>query len=102
MRRFYDRQHQWYAGIDLHARTLHLCVLDSQGNVALDSNLPCRPDAFLAAIAPFRQDVIVGAECMSGWYWLSDLCHKEKIPSLIGHALYMKLIHGAKAKNDKI
>src|SRR5262245_27078381 len=24
MMRFYDRQHKWYAGIDLHARTLHL------------------------------------------------------------------------------
>ena len=100
--RFYDRQHRFYAGGDLHARTLHLCVLDSAGTVALDVNLPCRPDAFLAAIAPFRTDVIVGVECMFGWYWLSDLCHKEQISFLIGHALYMKAIHGGKAKNDRI
>jgi transposase len=100
--RFYDRQHRFYAGGDLHARTLHLCVLDSAGTVVLDVNLPCRPDAFLAAIAPFRADVIVGVECMFGWYWLSDLCHKEHIPFVIGHALYMKAIHGAKAKNDRI
>jgi transposase len=100
--RFYDRQHRFYAGVDLHARTMHLCVLDSTGAVVLDVNLPCRPDAFLAAIAPFRQDVIVGAECMFGWYWLSDTCQQEKIPFLIGHALYMKAIHGAKAKNDRI
>jgi transposase len=100
--RFYDRQHGFYAGVDLHARTLHLCVLDSAGSVVLDVNLPCRPDAFLGAIAPFRKDVIVGCECMFGWYWLSDLCHKEKVPFLIGHALYMKAIHGAKAKNDRI
>jgi transposase len=100
--RFYDQQHRFYAGVDLHARTLHLCVLDSSGIVVYDDNLPCRPDAFLAAIAPFRADVIVGAECMFGWYWLADLCHKEKVPFLIGHALYMKAIHGAKAKNDKI
>jgi len=100
--RFYDRQHRFYAGVDLHARTMHLCVLDSAGTVVLDVNLPCRPDAFLAAIAPFRQDVIVGAECMFGWYWLSDLCHHQEIPFLIGHALYMKAIHGGKAKNDRI
>jgi transposase len=100
--RFYDKQHGFYAGIDLHARTMHLCVLDSQGNVVADVNLPCRPDAFLAAIAPFRQDVIVGVECMFAWYWLSDLCLKEKVAFVIGHALYMKLIHGGKAKNDKI
>jgi transposase len=100
--RFYDRQHRFYAGVDLHARTMHLCVLDSAGTIVLDVNLPCRPDAFLAALAPFRADVIVGAECMFGWYWLSDLCQQEKIPFLIGHALYMKAIHGGKAKNDRI
>jgi transposase len=100
--RFYDRQHGFYAGVDLHARTLHLCVLDSVGSVVSDVNLPCRPDAFLGAIAPFRQDVIVGCECMFGWYWLADLCAQETIPFLIGHALYMKAIHGAKAKNDRI
>jgi transposase len=102
MMRFYDRQHRFYAGIDLHSRTMHLCVLDSAGNIVCDVNLPCRPDAFLRAIAPFRADVIVGVECMFGWYWLSDLCQKEKIPFVIGHALYMKAIHGGKAKNDKI
>src|SRR2546421_12239611 len=69
MMRFYDRQHKYYAGIDLHARTMHLCVLDAKGNVVFDSNLPCSPDAFLRAIAAFRQDVIVGCECMFGWYW---------------------------------
>jgi transposase len=102
MMRFYDRQHRFYAGIDLHARTMHLCILDAAGTVVFDQNLPCRPDAFLRAIAPFREDVIVGAECMFGWYWLSDLCRKAKISFLIGHALDMKAIHGGKAKNDRI
>src|SRR5947199_669359 len=102
MMRFYDRQHRFYAGIDLHSRTMHLCILDSTGAVVCDVNLPARPDAFLAAIAPFRTDVIVGVECMFAWYWLADLCQQEEIPFLIGHALYMKAIHGGKAKNDKI
>jgi len=100
--RFYDRQHRYYAGIDLHARTMHLCVLDAAGAVVCDVNLPSQPDAFLAALAPFRQDVVVGVECMFCWYWLSDLCQTQRIPFLIGHALYMKAIHGAKAKNDRL
>ena len=99
--RFYDRQHRFYAGIDLHSRTMHLCILDSTGAVVCDVNLPARPDAFLAALAPFRADVIVGVECLFAWYWLADLCRQEKIPFLIGHALYMKAIHGGKAKNDR-
>jgi transposase len=39
---------------------------------------------------------------MFTWYWLADLCRREGIAFVLGHALYMKAIHGAKAKNDKI
>ena len=35
------------------------------------------------------------------WYWLADSA-PEGIPFVLGHALYMKAIHGGKAKNDKI
>jgi hypothetical protein len=31
--RFYTTQRRFYAGIDLHARTMHLCILDHQGIV---------------------------------------------------------------------
>jgi transposase len=34
--------------------------------------------------------------------WLADLCAAEGIPFVLGHALYMKAIHGGKAKHDKI
>jgi len=33
---------------------------------------------------------------------VADLCEKEGITFVLGHALYMKAIHGGKAKNDKI
>jgi transposase len=39
---------------------------------------------------------------MFSWYWVADLCEDEGIDFLLGHALYMKAIHGGKAKNDKI
>jgi transposase len=39
---------------------------------------------------------------MYAWYWLADLCREQEVPFVLGHALYMKLIYGAKAKNDKI
>src|SRR6058998_3336875 len=60
------------------------------------------PDSFLKAIAPFGQDIVVAVECIFTWYWLADLCAREKIHFVLGHALYMKAIHGGKAKNDKI
>jgi transposase len=60
------------------------------------------PDALLRTIAPYRDDIVIAVECMFTWYWLADLCAQEGIPFVLGHALYMKAIHGGKAKNDKI
>lgn len=86
--RFYSTQHRFYAGIDLHARTLHLCVLDQAGTVVCDRKLPCHFDSLLHALAPFKDDLVVGVECMFGWYWLADRCQAEKIPFALGHAVY--------------
>ncbi|MFH1765970.1 MAG: IS110 family transposase [Gemmatimonadota bacterium] len=100
--RFYTGQHQHYCGIDLHARTLYLCVLDAEGNVLLHKNLPCDRQIFLETVEPFRDDLVVASECIFNWYWLADLCAEHDIHFVLGHALYMRAIHGAKAKNDKI
>jgi transposase len=56
----------------------------------------------LKAIAPYREEIVVSVECIFTWYWLADLCAQEGIPFVLGHALYMKAIHGGKAKNDKL
>jgi transposase len=100
--RFYNQQHRFYCGVDLHARTLALHVLDAQGETVLAQTIPASPAAFLKAVAPFRDGLAVACECLFAWYWLADLCLEEKIPFVLGHALYMKAIHGGKAKTDKI
>src|SRR5262245_55170505 len=64
--------------------------------------MPAGPEPFLKAVAPYRADLVVCVECIFTWYWLADLCAREGIPFVLGHALYMKAIHGGKAKNDKI
>jgi transposase len=100
--RFYTKQHKFYCGIDLHARTMYLCVLNQAGEVLLHRKLKAAPEPFLTAIAPYREDLVVCVECIFTWYWLADLCAREGLPFVLGHALYMKAIHGGKAKNDKI
>src|SRR5499426_2202640 len=100
--RFYTQQHQFYCGIDLHARTMYLCIMNRDGEILVHRNMPAGPDPFLKAIAPYREDVVVCVECIFTWYWLADLCAREGLPFVLGHALYMKAIHGGKAKNDKI
>ncbi len=100
--RFYTKTHTHYCGIDLHAKTMYLCILDKDGETLLHKNIRSRPEPFLAAIEPFREELVVAVECMFTWYWLADLCRREGIEFVLGHALYMKAIHGAKAKNDKV
>lgn len=100
--RFYTRQHKYYCGVDLHARSIYVCILNQEGAVLLHKNLRAKPDAFLAVIAPFREDLVVAVECMFTWYWIADLCAREGLTFVLGHALYMKAIHGGKAKNDRI
>ena len=100
--RFYTQQHPFYCGIDLHARSMYLCILNRDGQTVLHRNMPSAPEPFLAAIAPYRNELVVGAECIFCWYWLADLCAQESIAFVLGHALYLKAIHGGKAKNDKI
>jgi transposase len=99
---FYKGQHKFYCGIDLHARKMYLCILDEKGEVKLHKNMDTDREVFLKAIEPYREDVVVAVECMFAWYWIADLCQKEGIVFVLGHALYMKAIHGGKAKNDKI
>jgi len=64
--------------------------------------MPAGPEPFLKAIAPYRADLVVCVECLFTWYWLADLWARERIPFVLGHALYMKAIHDGKAKHDRI
>ena len=99
---FYTKQHQTYGGIDLHARTMYVCILNQAGDILVHPNMKSSPDALLRTIAPSRDDIVVAVECVFAWYWLADLCVREGIPFVLGHALYMKAIHGGKATNSMI
>ncbi len=100
--RFYNRQHPYYCGIDLHVKTMYVCILDATGQVLVHRNMPSTPEALLEVLTPYREGLVVAAECMFTWYWLADVCAAEGIAFVLGHALAMKAIHGGKAKNDKI
>jgi transposase len=100
--RFYNRQHRHYCGIDLHVKTMYVCMLDPAGQVLVHRNVKSTREAFLEIVTPYRDDLVVAAECMFTWYWLADVCAAEGIAFVLGHALAMKAIHGGKAKNDKI
>lgn len=99
---FCTKQHKFYCGIDLHAKSMYLCIINQDGEIVLHRNIKSNPGVFLKTIALYREDIVVAVECMFVWYWVADFCSNENIPFVLGHALYMKVIHGGKAKNNKI
>ena len=38
---------------------MYLCISDSEGNVLLHRNMPARPEPFLKATEPHRDDLVV-------------------------------------------
>ena len=100
--RLYTKEHKYYCGIDLHTRTMYVCIIDQKGQVLVHKNIKTNPDSLLKIISPYLPDLALAVECIFTWYWLADFCAEHKIPFILGHALYMKAIHGAKTKNDRI
>ncbi len=60
--RFYTTQHQLYCGIDLHVRTIYVCILNRDGEVLLHRHMKAAPEPFLKAIVPYREDIVVCVE----------------------------------------
>ena len=48
--KFYTKQHKFYCGVDLHAKTMYLCILDSEGKIVLHRNIKSKPGVFLKTI----------------------------------------------------
>ena len=96
--RFSTNPHPCYCGIDLHARSMYVCIVSHDGEIVLHRTMKAAPDPFLKAVAPYRAGLVVAVACIFTWYGLADLCAHEGIPFVVGHALSMQAIHGGKAK----
>ena len=96
-------QTEFNCGIDLHAKSMYICVMNRDGDILVHRNIRNNDfDYFLKVVDPYRHDLTVACECTFNWYWLCDCCHDAGIHFALGHALYMKAIHGTKTKNDRI
>jgi hypothetical protein len=85
--RFYTHQHQFYCGIDLHARSMSVCILSHEGEMLVHRQMTAAPEPFLKAIAPDRDGLVVAVAWIVTWYWLADRCAQEDLPLVLGHAL---------------
>jgi hypothetical protein len=101
-RRFDTQPHHHDCGIDLHARTRYVGLLNRDGEILLPRHLQARPEALRNTLAPYRDDLAIAVEGMFTWSWRADRCAQEGIPFVLGHARYMTAIHGGQTKNDTI
>ena len=96
--RFYNRQHRHYCGIDLHVKTMYVCILDGTGQVLVHHNVPSTPEALLEIARAISRrpghrrrvhvHLVLARRC----------CAAEGIAFVLGHAFAIKAIHGGKAK----
>lgn len=61
--RFYTQRHEFYCGVDLHARSMYLCIIDQEGDILAHKNIPTDRETFLKVIKPYREDIVIGVEC---------------------------------------
>lgn len=101
--KFYQTTTEYSCGIDLHTRQMYMCVMDQRGKKLIHTNIRGNDFAyFLEQVKPYRGDLTVVCECTFNWPWLADACADAEIEFVLGHALYLRAIHGGKNKNDRI
>jgi hypothetical protein len=88
-------------GIDLHARSMYVCLVHRDGAILMPRHRKAAPAPCLTAIAPSRAGLGVAVEGLLTWYGLAALWTQARMAFGLGHALSMQALHGGKAKNDQ-
>ena len=93
---------EYYAGIDLGARSSWLCVVDSSGRRKFSRKIPNDPQRIVSLLAPYRPSLEAVVESTFNWYWLVDLLQDLRVDVKLAHPLYLKAIAYAKVKTDQV
>ena len=55
--RFYTNKHPFYCGIDLHVRSLYVCILEDDGQTVLHKEIKAKPEPFFDLLTPYLGNV---------------------------------------------
>ena len=91
--RFYNAQHPFDCGIDLHARPMDVGILDHKGEIMVHRNMQAGPDPCLPTMAPYREARVIWVAGIFPWYWRADLWARDGMPCVLGQALSRTLIN---------
>ncbi len=100
---YHKPNHPFICGVDLHSRMIYICIINQNKEILIHRPIKenCT-ETFKKVLKPYLGKIAISAEACFPYYWLADFCRQNNIELLLGHALYMKHIHGGKAKNDRI
>jgi hypothetical protein len=59
--RFYTQHHQFYCCIDLHARTMYVCIMVLEGTILTHRNMPATTEALANVLKPYLENLVLAA-----------------------------------------
>ncbi len=70
---FYIKKHRYYCGIDLHAKSMYICIQNNKGETLVHRNMRTKPEYFLKVIKPYKKR----HRCGRGMYVLLVLAFRS-------------------------
>ena len=90
-----------YVGIDVHRKRSQVAVINGDGQVLVNRNVPNGADTVLGVIGGLPPGTPAAFEAGYGWGWLAGLLEDSGFGPHLVHPLRCKAIASARLKNDK-
>jgi len=91
-----------YVGIDVHRKRSQVAVIDQDGEVLANRNVPNGVKPILGVIGGLPAGTPAAFEAAFGWGWLEALLEDYGFEPHLVHPLQCKAIASARLKNDKV
>ncbi|WP_409467772.1 IS110 family transposase [Streptomyces sp. HC307] len=91
-----------YVGIDVHRKRSQIAVVEDDGAVRANRNVPNGVEPVLSVIGDLPIGAPVAFEAAYGWGWLVQLLEDYGFEPHLVHPLRCKAIASARLKNDKV
>src|SRR6266699_4938041 len=90
-----------YVGIDVHRKRSQVAVIDQDGEVLANRNVPNGTETILGVIGCLPAGTAAAFEAAFGWGWLLEVLEDYGFEPHLVHPLQCKAIASARLKNDK-
>ena len=90
-----------YVGIDVHRKRSQVAVIDQDGEVLANRNVPNGTETILGVIGGLPAGTAAAFEAAFGWGWLLEVLEDYGFEPHLVHPLQCKAIASARLKNDK-